>query len=494
MHNNLSFSTLVCLSLGGFIACQPTQQKQEQEESVSEKPNVIYIMADDLGYGDLGCYGQTSIKTPHINKMAAEGMMFTSFYSGSTVSAPSRYSLMTGKHMGHALVRGNSNAGGRPGDGIPVPDNVTTIAEVMKQAGYATGMFGKWGLGVENTSGSPEKQGWDKFLGYLNQVDAHKYHFNHLWQVNNNQLKKIEIDSNRYVHKYFIDSAMQFIQNHKDTNFFLYLPVTIPHSELVAPLEAYENYVDEQGKSIFEETPFEGGVPFEGAHYISPQDKPNATYAAMITLLDKDVGNILDLLKKLHLDNNTLVIFTSDNGADHSEGHQLDFFNSNANLRGRKRTLYEGGIRVPFIAWSPGIVPVDTINAPFAAWDIYPTLAELAGKKVDETKIDGISFVNQLKGTKQQHHDYMYWEYYVPWDKKFMQAVRKNKWKAIRWRVNDKKIHNELYDLSIDIGEQYNLAKEHPEIMQEMIEIMNVATEKPKVEEFPYAKEVFEQK
>lgn len=446
----LSYSFLI-LSIS--VSCLNAQQKNEI------RPNVIYIMADDLGYGDLGSYGQKTLLTPNLDKMAKEGVRFTQFYSGSTVCAPSRCALMTGKHMGNAYIRGNKE--------LPLRENDMTLGKLMKQKGYVTGMFGKWGLGLEGNSGSPEKQGWDQFLGYLHHRAAHRFNVDHLWEVKNGNLSKLPMDTMTNTYPFIFNAALNFISEHKAEPFFLYLPVTIPHAEMRAPTEESLKPFIKDGRSIFTEKPF---VNVSHASY-RPQEMPNAAFAAMMWQLDQDVGKLLQLLKDLNLDNNTYVFFTSDNGPHQEGGREVEFFNSNGSLKGYKRDLYEGGIRVPMIAWAPGkIKGGSTCEEPFANWDILPTLSELTNQKVPGD-IDGISFYNVLHDQKtKQKHSYLYWEFF---ERGFDQALRAADWKIVRRSVNSNK--PELYNLKEDISEQNDLAAQYPEKVRDLEKLMENA-------------------
>ncbi|MDZ7721256.1 MAG: sulfatase-like hydrolase/transferase [candidate division KSB1 bacterium] len=431
---------------------------------LAERPNIIYILADDLGYGDLGCYGQQNIKTPNLDQMAAEGMKFTDHYAGSTVCAPSRCCLMTGKHTGHARIRGNAD--------IPLRPQDITVAELLKQAGYKTGLIGKWGLGEAGSTGIPNKQGFDTFFGYLNQIRAHNYYPTFLWD---NQ-EKMNLDNevviakegyskgigsaatqrNTYSHDLFAEKALSFIEQNSDSPFFLYLALTIPHANNEGHL------VDRHGME----------VPEYGIYKDKDWPEAQKGHAAMITRMDRDIGNLFDLLKTLGLDDNTVVMFTSDNGPHAEGGNDPAFNDSNGPLRGIKRDLYEGGIRVPMIARWPGrIATGSTTDLPSALWDVLPTCAELAGVSAPPDT-DGISFLPTLLGEPetQEKHEYLYWEFH--WWQPARQAVRMGRWKGVR-NTPDSDI--ELYDLSVDIGEKHNIAKQHSDIVQRIASIMQSA-------------------
>ncbi len=416
----------------------------------AEQPNVIFIMADDLGYGQLGCYGQTRIRTPNVDRMAAEGTRFTQFYAGHCVCAPSRSVLMTGYHTGHTSVR--INGGGAP----LLPDDVT-VAEVLKQAGYVTGCFGKWGLGDHGTDGVPYKQGFDEFFGYLHQVHAHFYYTHFLWKNDQKYPLKKNVGQkrNQYSHDVITQAALDFIRGHRRQPFFLYLPLTIPHFELLVPEDSLRQY---RGK-FPEPTPY-----VDRRKHYADQPAPRAALAAMISRLDGDVGRLFKLLKELDIDENTVVFFTSDNG-----GYQLaeEFFHGNGHLRGGKGSFYEGGIRVPMIVRWPGKIRADvTDDFVWTFWDVMPTLAELATGKCPE-EIDGISVADRLLGREQEIPDrFLYWEKQPqnkggrpPWSV----AVRWGKWKVVRDKPH---LPLELYDLSTDIGERHNIANQHSDVVK----------------------------
>lgn len=419
----------------------------------TRQPNIVYILADDLGYGDLGCYGQTKFATPHIDRLAEEGMQFTQHYAGSTVCAPSRCVLMTGLHTGHCRVRGNKL--------VPLLDEDVTAAELLKQEGYATGLFGKWGLGEPGTPGIPNRQGFDTFYGYLNQSKAHNYYPAYLWHNE----EKVPLEGKAYSHDLILGAAKDFIRTHKDRPFFCYLPVTIPHASMHAPQELHEKY--RRQFAAFDD---------KIGKYSGPDVKnPVAGFAAMMEHLDNGVGEILALLQTLGIDDNTVVMFTSDNGPHREGGHDSDFFNSNGPLRGIKRDLYEGGIRVPFLVRWPGRIAAGRVSDHISGFqDFLPTCMELAGGAMP-AGLDGISFWPTLAGRagRQQTHDYLYWEFFEQGGK---QAVRKGDWKAIRLNVSkDLDGPVELYDLAADLGETQNVAAAHPDIAKELASLMRAA-------------------
>jgi arylsulfatase A-like enzyme len=345
---------------------------------------------------------------------------------------------MTGLHTGHALVRGN-----RPGGGVPLRPEDVTVAEVLRRAGYTTGAFGKWGLGVEGTSGHPNKKGFDEWFGYLDQTLAHHYYTDHLWKNS----EKVLLDGKQYSHDLIVDRAFDFIRQNKDRPFFLYLSITIPHASLEVPGDSLDKY-----RGRFPEKPFAGG------NY-SRQETPRAAFAAMVDRLDQNVGLMMSLLKNLELDDDTVVFFTSDNGPHREGGADPEFFNSSGPLRGIKRDMYEGGIRVPMIVRWPGRIAANSTNQyPWAFWDFLPTAADIAGVSPPK-KIDGISVLKTLLRKKQREHDCFYWEFY---EGGFKQAARCRNWKAVR-RGSGKPL--ELYDLSIDISEESDIASSHADVV-----------------------------
>lgn len=426
-------------------------------------PNIIFILADDLGYGDVGPYGQKLIKTPNLDRLAKEGMRFTSFYAGSTVCAPSRASLMTGQHTGRTYIRGNGE--------LPLREKDTILPQVLKQRGYVNGMVGKWGLGLQNTSGTPEKKGWDYFMGHLHHVEGHFQQSDSIWKLFNGVSQKIQLPKDTYLNELFTTAAINFIKQNKKQPFFLYVAYTLPHAELKVPQKYLQLYQDKEGRSLFEP---EKAQP-AGLHY-GPQPHPKAAYAAMITSMDDYIGNILEQLKKSGLDKNTIVIFSSDNGT-HTEGGRkiqdaTELFQSSGSLKGVKRDLYDGGIRIPFIVKWPGRVPANTTsNFTGAFWDVLPTFADITRTSIHNT--DGISFLPTLIQQPQvKQPEYLYWEFY---EGGFKQAVRKGDWKAIRFYKNAQPVRTELYKLSEDVSEKADIAKTHPEKVKELEALMNTA-------------------
>lgn len=431
----------------------------------TEQPNIIFIMADDLGYGDLGSYGQQDIKTPRLDQMSEEGVRFTQFYSGHTVCAPSRSSLMTGMHTGRTRVRGNFSVS--TGDRIPLEPQDTTVGEVLQDAGYTTGLIGKWGLGEPGTTGIPNLKGFDYFWGFLNQRRAHSFYPEYVWRNTNRVILEGNQNDGRkkFTHDLDIDEAMGFIRANREGPFFLHLTLQIPHAELLVPEDSMEDYLDENGNSIFEETPY----PENSNSSYSGQEIPNATYAARITRMDRDIGRLLDLLDDLDIDENTIVLFTSDNGPHSEGGYDPNYFNSNGPLRGIKRDLYEGGIRVPMIARMPGTIPAGVVNDQvWSMWDFLPTAAELAGTE-SPSGIDGISMKNALLNQPQDDPEYLYWEFH---EGVFSQAVRFGDWKAVRTDINEPV---ELYDLSLDVGENNDISYDYPEVVDQAKELFQTA-------------------
>jgi arylsulfatase A-like enzyme len=420
-----------------FLQCNI---KASEKTTTNSRPNIIFIMADDLGYADLGCYGQKRIATPHIDRLASEGVRFTQVYAGSTVCAPSRSVLMTGQHLGHTTVRGNSSAllqsASNPQGRVPLADSDSTVAEVLKGAGYVTGITGKWGLGEPGTEGIPNKQGFDEWFGYLNQKKAHSYYPEYLWKNE----KKIVLDGNAnsgrqvYSHDLMTDFALDFIERHQDTSFFLYIPYTIPH-------DRYE-------------------VPELGQYSDSTWSEQEKAFAAMVSRMDYDIGRIVQTLKGASIDENTIIFFCSDNGAAQRwEG----VFDSSGELKGRKRDLYEGGIRTPMVVRYPGkIRPGVNTEAVWYFADVLPTLAAIAGVSALK-EIDGVNIWPCIIEDRPLPDDrFLYWEFY---EKRFGQAVRWQNWKAVK---NDVGSPWELYDISSDISEKKNLSDERKDVVEKI--------------------------
>lgn len=442
-------------------------------EKAPAPPNIIYIIADDLGYGDLGCYGQQLIPTPNIDRLASEGMLFTQHYAGTCVCAPSRSSLMTGQHTGHTYIRGNKEM--KPEGQQPLKAEAITIPEVLKKAGYVSGAFGKWGLGPVGSEGDPNSQGFDEFFGYNCQRLAHNYYPWHLWHNN----EKIILEENRdsldgiYAPALIHEKALQFIERNKDNPFFCFIPTVIPHAELITP----EKYIEMFRDKFLPELAYEGCDPgcdvYKQGGYRS-QAESHAAFAAMIYYLDEQVGEIVNKLEELGISDNTIVIFTSDNGPHKEGGADPDYFNSNGPFKGYKRDLYEGGIRVPLIVKWPGKIQPGSVSGHKSAfWDVMPTFAEVAGLDTPED-IDGISFLPTLlnKG-KQKEHDYLYWEFYEMGGRR---AVLQGDWKAVQYDVKknpDGPIM--LFNLAEDPGEENDLAADYPEKIAKFRELIDEA-------------------
>ncbi|MGE9311573.1 arylsulfatase [Niabella sp. CJ426] len=498
---------LFCFLLGLFLSINnSTAQKQ-----VQRKPNIVYILADDLGYGDIGCYGQEKIETPHIDALARNGKKFTQHYAFA-VCAPSRYLLMTGINSGSAYIRGNHEWGERgpvwdfkameenpflEGQ-FPIPDSTLTLAEVLKTAGYTTGMVGKWGLGSPFSTGHPNRQGFDYFYGYICQRQDHTYYNEHLWENENrvaidnkivdpdvrfpdslDQLdpRNYEVYQQKYyAPDYLVKAALSFIDKNKSKPFFLYYPTPLPHVSLQAPQRLVNYYHQKFG----DEKPFLGGSYF-------PCRYPRATYAAMISLLDEQVGQIVAQLKKNGLYENTIIMFCSDNGPASNAGVDPVFFNSTGPFKGNagwgKGYLREGGIRAPIIVQWPGKIKAGSSSSLVSATiDMMPTFCELLQVKIP-AGVHGVSMLPEILGNEKQQkqHDYLYFEY--P-EYGGQQAVGMGHWKAVRMNLMKGNIVTELYDLSTDIKEQKNIAQQHPDIVSKMEAIMKKEHQTPEVSRF----------
>jgi arylsulfatase len=493
------------LALGIITGCDSPEQEQTQ-------PNIVYILADDLGYNELGSYGQEIIETPHLDTLAKHGMRFTQHYSGSPVCAPSRFMLMSGKHPGHAYIRGNDewlergdvwdyekviNNPGLEGQ-RPIPDTTLTVAEVLQKAGYTTAGVGKWGLGAPRSEGVPHKQGFDLFYGYNCQRMAHTFYPPHLWcnsekdKLNNPVVpphQELPEDADPYdsasYNKFsqpdyapavMLEETMNFMDTAKSKPFFLYFASPLPHLPLQAPARWVEYYHEKLG----EEEPYTGNNGYFPSRY------PRATYAAMISYLDEQVGEIIGKLKAMGEYENTLIIFTSDNGPTYTGGADTQFFDSAAPFNSAygwsKGFVHEGGIRVPMIASWPGkIKPGSQSNHISAFWDVMPTLAEVAGAQPPQN-IDGISFLPTLTGQgKQKEHEFLYWEFPSYHGQ---QAVRMGKWKGIRDSIMHGQTDVDLYNLEVDIREENNVADQYPEILKEIKTIMQEEHTTPELEKF----------
>ena len=475
-------------------------------------PNIIIILADDLGYGELGVYGQKIIQTPHIDALARNGMRFTQHYSGSPVCAPSRYILLTGLHSGHAHIRGNDewsergdvwNYSAAVADASlegqrPIPDSTFTLGEMLQKSGYTTGLVGKWGLGAPGTVSTPNKQGFDYFYGYNCQRQAHNLYPRHLWEneqkiwlnneiippgkildslANPNDSKSYSIfEQDQYAPSLMHEKALNFIEKNKENQFFLYYATPLPHLPLQIPKKYQSKYRDIIGTEM----------PYKGGKGYFPNQYPKATYAAMISYLDQQVGELVQELKRLGLYENTLIIFTSDNGPTYNIGGvDPHYFNSAGPFHtGRgwgKGFIHEGGIRVPMIVTWPNQIEANTMTTHLSAfWDIFPTLAEISGYENNQM-YDGISFKPTLNGKKQPQHDYLYWEF--P-EYGGQQAVRKKQWKAIRKNLHKDNLNIALFDLSKDPLEDNDISDQYPEKVAEMETIMREAHSDPIIDEF----------
>ncbi|MFM2126051.1 MAG: hypothetical protein RL328_2502 [Acidobacteriota bacterium] len=442
------------------------------------RPNVIYILADDLGYGDLSCYGQKNFSTPNIDRLAARGMKFTQHYAGTSVCAPSRCSLMTGLHTGHTAVRGNSThmVDGQPQmEGqSPMPASTFTLAHLFRNAGYATGLFGKWGLGAPGTVSEPLKMGFDRFYGFNCQKQAHHYYPYFLWNDHHREMlwNNFGLERGDYAPDLIQKQALKFIETHKAQPFFIYYAPIQPHAELLPP----EKYMAKYRGKFMPEKSFAGtddGPKFRKKDYAS-QPEGHAAYAAMIHSLDDAVGELVAKLEELGLAGNTLILFSSDNGPHQEAGADPAYFNSNGGLRGIKRDLYEGGMREPMIACWPGHVKAGTTSdLPSAFWDVLPTMAELTRQTIPHP-IDGISLLPTLLGKEgQKQHDYLYWEFH---EKKGRIAIRQGQWKAVRYNVSvDPASPLELYDLSADPRETTNIAMNHADVVARLDALLKAA-------------------
>jgi arylsulfatase A-like enzyme len=443
-----------------------------------KKPNIVFILADDMGYGDLGCYGQQFIRTPNLDRLAESGIRFTQFYAGTSVCAPSRAALLTGLHTGHTPVRGNLEI--QPEGQYPLPDSIVTMAEMLKKAGYTTGLFGKWGLGYPHSEGDPTNQGFDRFFGYNCQRQSHNFFPGHLWdntqrvECNNTPANQVQ-----YAPDLIQAQALTFVADNKNKPFFLYLAYTLPHAGLQLPAgdTVFENY-----KKSFNEQPVAIPATWNGAGY-QPQAYPMAAYAAMVTGLDAYVGQVIKKLKELGIEENTLIVFTSDNGPHREGGNRPELFNSSGGFRGVKRDLYEGGIREPMIvSWPAVISPGRQSHYVGAFWDFFPTFAQIAGQP-RPAKTDGLSILTELNGKpKQKEHSFLYWEFHEDGGR---QAVRIGNWKGVR--LNALKGKNEpiqLFDLAADPKETKDVSAQHPAIVRKIHKIM--AEQHTEVAAFPF--------
>lgn len=463
LHANHKILLLTCMSICILSGCDTT-------ENATQKPNIIYIMADDLGYGDIGVYGQEIIRTPHIDALAEKGVKFTQHYAGTSVCAPSRCVLMTGQHMGHAEIRGNGFS--PPSGQVPLEKETITVAEMLKENGYHTGMIGKWGLGEPGTSGDPNQQGFDFFYGYTDQILAHNYYPEFLWKNGEkiyleNEVKYLDksawhrglgsysTEQVEYSPELMTEEALAFIERNQKKPFFLYLPYTIPHDNGEA-VDSLRMEVPSHGRFADKDWPYQ-----------------QKGYAAMIEKLDDYVGLITEQINLLGLDENTLIIFTSDNGPIKGQAFTSDsVFMSNGPLRGFKRDLYEGGIRMPFVAKWTGVIPAGSVSEHASAfYDFLPTVADIIN--VDPPKNDGISYLNAMLGEPQEAHEYLYFEFHEGGKS---QAMVMGEWKAVKNNVfTNPHALIELYNLRYDLGENTNIADDNPEVVAQMNVFMNQA-------------------
>lgn len=488
-----SSKILICLSIltltiSSFTSC--INHNKSATDQAYSRPNIIFIMADDMGYGEAGCYGQKIIQTPNIDKIAAEGILFTQFYSGQAVCAPARCSLLTGYHMGHSYIRNNGQPKERnpitpfPGQN-PIPDSVLTIGEILQQKGYVTAAIGKWGLGNTGTSGDPNNQGFNLFYGYKCQVHAHNHYPSFMWR--NDKMEQIEgndgksLRGKHHSQDLFTKEALRFIKENKDQPFFLYLPFIIPHLSIQTTDKFLDMYKDK-----IPETPYKH-------HGYLKNPYPHAAYAGMITQMDDAIGQIMNEIKKLGLSKNTLIIFTSDNGPAYNRlgGSDDKFFNSAGGLRGLKGDLFEGGIWEPMVASWPGKIKPGTVtDLPFAFWDVLPTLCDVAGTDKPEN-IDGISFLPTLtgKGTQKIHKN-LYWEF-----KSYggQAAMIKGDWKVVIRDLSSKKkgVSVYLFNLKNDKEEQHDMASENPELVKEILQEMKQARVPSELFKFPQLVEFY---
>lgn len=488
----IGLACFLFLSVATISGC-----KKDSKESNS--PNIIYFLADDLGYGEVGIYGQSKIKTPHMDQLAKEGMRFTQHYSGAPVCAPARYIFLTGKHAGHAYIKGNdewkergdvwdytkASRDARLEGQRPIPANTRTLAKQLKGAGYITGIFGKWGLGAPDTEGVPNAQGFDYFYGYNCQRQAHNLYPPHLWENDNKvaldndvvppSTKLDSLDDPRdkdsytrfnqsdYAPTKIHEKALQFIESQEGKPFFMYYASPLPH----LPLQAPQAIVDEYRSTFGDEDPYLG----ERGYF--PNQYPRATYAAMITYLDQQLGELVELLKKKGIYDNTIIMVSSDNGPTYTGGVDYEFFESSKPfLNGYGRTkgfVYEGGIRVPLIVTWPNRVKAGTVSDHISAsYDLLPTICAIADAEIPQD-VDGLSFANELIAKEQSSHEYLYWEF--P-SYNGQQAVRMGKWKAVRKNIRDGNMNIELYNLENDVEEKIDVASSHPDLVRRFEEIM----------------------
>lgn len=490
LRNNILKVTAILAVVFGMSSCA-TQHKQTVSKEIKQ-PNIIYILADDAGWGDFSCYGQEKFSTPNIDALAESGIRFTDHYAGSSVCAPSRSTLLTGQHTGHTPIRGNKEV--MPEGQVPIPGATFSLPKMLKSEGYATGMFGKWGLGYPQSEGAPNAQGFDEFYGYNCQRLAHTYY--PLYLRHNGT--KVPLPANTeghatYTHDMIHEQALSFIDQNKEKPFFLYLPYTIPHAEMVVPQDSIFQMFKEkypQGKPFVSKANHDPNLSHEDRFYkgvYGDQEYPRAAFATMMYYLDNAVGDVMKKVKEHGLEENTIIIFSSDNGPHKEGGADPYYFQSFGPFKGVKRDLYEGGIRVPMIvSWPKTIAGKTVSDHPSAFWDVLPTVADIVGVELSKDKnIDGISFLPTLlgKNENQEKHDYLYWEFH---EKGGRRAVRMGNWKAVQYNLKKKK-KIEIYDLSKDPSESENLAKQHPELVKKAQKIFDEARTSSK--EFPFPAE-----
>lgn len=464
-------SRLLLLLVALAAAC--TAAPEDRATEARRPPNIVYVLADDLGYAELGCYGQTRIRTPNADRLAAEGMRFTRHYAGAPVCAPSRCVLLTGLHSGHAYVRDNMENGGwgpdEPEGQLALPTGTRTLAWYLRKGGYATAAMGKWGLGGPGSTGAPERMGFDRFYGYLCQRVAHNFYPTHLWR--DGVREELEgnawgnVQGEQYSHDLMAEEALRFIEENADRPFFLFLPFTIPHLALQVPEDSLAEY-----RGQWDDPPYEGGK----GYLLHPT--PRAAYAAMVTRMDRDVGRILATIERLGLDEDTVVMFSSDNGPTYDiGGADSDFFESTGGLRGRKGSVFEGGLRVPLIVRWPGVVPAGVTSDHVSAFeDLLPTLLDLAGQPAPDD-LDGISFAPTLRGEGgQREHDALYWEFPGYGGQ---QAVLCGSWKGVRRGMRKGNESLMLFDLAVDPAEEHDVAALHPELVHELLAAMDARHE-----------------
>jgi arylsulfatase A len=475
---HIRFACSSLLILGLTSAChQAPRHSAVQHEG---RPNIVWFMADDLGWGELGCYGQDKIRTPRVDQLAAEGMLFEQHYSGAPVCAPARCVLMTGMHSGHAYVRGNFEIGGwgdDDGEGqLPLPEGTTTLPGLLQTAGYATCAVGKWGLGGPDTSGEPNRQGFDHWFGYLCQRQAHNQYPTHLWRNG----ERVDLEGNvwknltgeQYAHDLMADEILGWIRDNADGPFFVYVPFHIPHAAIQVPQDSLDEY----------DGAFDADPAYSGDKGYLPHATPRAAYAAMITRMDRDVGRIVDLLDELGVRDNTLVAFSSDNGPTFNGGTDSTFFQSAAHFRGLKGSVYEGGLRVPLVVNWPGNVSAGSRTRHLSAFqDVMPTLLDIAGVPTPDD-LDGISFAPTLRSAgEQQEHEALYFEFPSYGGQ---QAVRAGRWKLVRRQLLKGKPTFALYDMEADESEAVDVASLHPAVVERLMGIAD-REHKPS-EHFPF--------